>query len=107
MDITRKANREAQETTLQYRSRHEALLDDELTEDRLAQLLAFLDQLKRTPDGTAEIQRRVKLFGKCKRGDGETSAEYYGKLRHWLDRDFPKTKSPRHPPRQTHRGPTS
>jgi hypothetical protein len=107
MDITRKANREAQETTLQYRSRHEALLDDELTEDKLAQLLAFLDQLKRTPEGTAEIDRRVKLFGECKRGAGETSAEFYAKLRHWLDRSFPKTKSPLHPPRQAHDGATT
>ena len=99
MDITRKAHREAQEVALQYKSRQEALLDEELAEDKLTQLLAFLDQLKRTSDGTAEIDRRVKLFGECKRGEGETSAEFYAKLRHWLDRNTSRNKSPLHAPR--------
>jgi hypothetical protein len=47
------------------------------------------------------------LFGECKRSDGETSAEFYSKLRHWLDRDMSRTKSPLHAPRQTHDGPTT
>ena len=101
MDITRKANREAQEATLQYRSRQEALLDEELIEDKLKQLLEFVGGLKQTPEGAAEIQRRVKLFGECQRSEGETSGEFYAKLRRWLDRDNPRTKSPLHPPRQT------
>ena len=101
MDITRKANREAQEATLQYRSRQEALLDDELTEDKLKQLLEFVGGLNQTPEGTAEIQRRIKLFGECQRSEGETSAEFYAKLRHWLDRDKPRTKSQLHALRQT------
>jgi nucleotidyltransferase/DNA polymerase involved in DNA repair len=107
MDRSRKENREDHETTFQYKSRQEALLDEELMEDKLTQLLAFMGQLERTPEGAAEIQRRVKLFGKCKRSDGEKSAEFYAKLHHWLHRDIPQTKSPLHPPRQTHRGPTS
>ena len=107
MDITRKANREAQEVTLQYKSRHEAMLDDELVEDKLAQLLAFVSQLERTPIGTAEIQRRVKLFGECKRGEGETAAEFYAKLRRWLDRTIPPSKSPLHAPRQIEGDPTA
>ena len=101
MDITRKANREAQEVTLQYRTRQAAMLDDELIEDKLAQLLAFVGKLERNPEGTAELQRRVKCFGECKRSEGETSAEFYGKLRHWLDRDIAANKSPLHAPRQT------
>jgi hypothetical protein len=101
MDITRKANREAQEATLQYRSRQEALLDDELIEDKLMQLLKFVGGLKQNPEGAAEIQRRIKSFGECQRGEGETSTEFYAKLRHWLDRSMPQTKSPLHPPRQT------
>ena len=101
MDITRKANREAQEATLQYRSRQEALLDEELIEDKLKQLLEFVGGLKQTPEGAAEIQRRVKLFGECQRSEGETSAEFYAKLRHWLDRDKPRTKSQLHALRQT------
>ena len=101
MDITRKANREAQEATLQYRSRQEALLDEELIEEKLKQLLEFVAKLERNPEGTADLQRRVKLFGECRRSEGETSAEFYGKLRHWLDRDIASKKSPLHPPRQT------
>jgi hypothetical protein len=107
MDISRKANREAQEGILQYRSWQEALLDEELIEDKLTQLLAFIVHLERTPEGADEIQRRAKLFGECKRSEGETSAEFYAKLRHWLDKSMPQTKSPLHPPRQTHGGPTS
>jgi hypothetical protein len=107
MDITRKANREAQEATLQYRSRQEALLDDELIDDKLAQLLAFIGNLRRTPEGAAEIRRQVASFGECKRSDGETSAEFYAKLRHWLDRDKPRTKSPRHAAMQTGGGPAT
>jgi hypothetical protein len=103
MDISRKAHREAQEETLQYRRWQEALLDEELVEDKLTKLLAFVGQLERTPEGADEIQRRVKLFGECKRSEGETSAEFYAKLRHWLDKSMPLTKSPLHPPRQTHR----
>jgi hypothetical protein len=107
MDRGRKENREGHEITFQYKSRHEALLDEELIEDKLAQLLAFIGELERTPKGTADIQRRVKLFGECKRSEGETAAEFYSKLHHWLHRDMPQTKSPLHPPRQNHDGPTS
>jgi hypothetical protein len=105
MDITRKAHREAQEATLQYKSRQEALLDDEQTEEKLAQLLMFIGSLRRTPEGAAEIRSQVANFGECKRGEGETSAEFYARLRHWLDRNTPRTKSPRYSPRQTERGP--
>jgi hypothetical protein len=107
MDRSRKENREGHEKTFQYKSRQEGLLDDELIEDKLTQLLAFIGELEQTPEGTAQLQRQVKLFGECKRGAGETSAEFYAKLHHWLHRDIPQTKSPLHPPRQTHRGPTS
>ena len=100
MDITRKAHREAQEATLQYRTRQETLLDVELIEEKLKQLLEFVCGLKQTPEGAAEIQRRGKLFGECQRSEGETSGEFYAKLRHWLDRDMPRTKSPLHSPRQ-------
>ena len=101
MDSSRKANREANEITLQYKSRQETLLDEELTEDKLTQLLAFISQLDQTPPGAAELQRRRKLFGECKRIEGETSGQFYARLRHWLDRDIPQTKSPLHAPRQT------
>jgi hypothetical protein len=107
MDRSRRETREGHLTTFQYKTRQEALLDDELTEDKLIQLLAFVGELKQTPEGTAQLQRRAKLFGECNRDEGETSAAYYAKLHHWLHRDIPQTKSPLHPPRQTHGGPTS
>ena len=101
MDKSRKANREANEKTLQYKSRRENVLEEELAEEKLTQLLAVISQLDQTPHGTAELQRRRKLFGERKRIEGETSGQFYGRLRHWLDRDIPQTKSPLHAPRQT------
>jgi hypothetical protein len=101
VDASRKASREANETTLQYQSRQETLDIEELNEERLRQLLAFVSQLEQTPPGAAELQRRTKLFGECKRSEGETAGQFHGRLRHWLDRDIPQTKSPLHAPRQT------
>ena len=73
MDASRKASREDNETTLQYQSRQETLLVEELNEDKLTQLLESVSQLEQTPPGAAELQRRTKLFGECKRIEGETS----------------------------------
>ena len=101
MDVSRKANREGNEITLQYKSRQETLLVEELNEKNLTQLLAFIRQLERTPLGADELQRRIKFFGDCKRIEGDTSGQFYARLRHWLDRDIPKTKSPLHAPPQT------
>ena len=93
------ANRKAREIALQYKVRQESLLGEERIEENLIQLLRFIGNLEHTPPGSAELQRRIKLFGKCKRNEGDTSSQFYGKLRHWLDRDIPQTKSPRHPER--------
>jgi hypothetical protein len=101
MDRSRRASREGNETTFQYKSRQEALLDEELIEDKLTQLLAFIAELGRDSVGSTQLQRRAKLFGECKRGIDESSTEFYAKLHHWLERDIPQTKSPLHPPRQT------
>ena len=101
MDKSRKANREGNEITLQYKSRQETLLDEELAEDKLTQLLVFISQLDQTPAGVADLQRRRKLFPECKRIEGETSGQFYARLRHWLDRDIPQTKLPLHAARQT------
>ena len=100
MDRSRKANREGTEVTLQHTSRKEGLLIDELVEGKLAQLQALIEQLKQTPEGTVQLQRRVKAFGECNRTEGENSGQFYDKLRRWLDREIPQTKSPLHPPRQ-------
>ncbi len=45
MDASRKASREDNEITLQYKSRQEILFDDELAEDKLKQLLEFICQI--------------------------------------------------------------
>ncbi len=101
MDHSRKANREDNEKTLQYKSRQETRLDEEFTEDKLKELLESISQIDQTPLGAAEFQRREKLFGECKRIEGETSGQFYVRLRHWLDGDISQTKSPLHAPRQT------
>lgn len=101
MDRSRKASREGTETTFHYRSRNETLLDAELIEDKLSQLVAFIVELRQDSAGSAQLQRRSKRFGECKRGTDDSSAEFYAKLHHWLERDIPQTKSPLHPPRQT------
>ena len=92
MDGSRSESRESHETILQYRSRQEALLDEELIEDKLTQRLEFIGELEQTRTGTAQLQRRAKLFGECKRGDSETSAELYDKLHDWLERKLPQTE---------------
>ena len=100
MDRSRKANREGNEVTLQHRSQKQTVLIEELVEEKLAELQATLEQLKQTPEGMAELERRTKAFGECTRIDGETSTQFYAKLCRWLDREIPQTKSPLHPPRQ-------
>jgi CRISPR/Cas system-associated endonuclease Cas1 len=100
MDRSRKANREGNEVTLQHKSPKQALLVEELVEEKLAELQASLEQLTQTPEGRAERERRAKAFGACTRIEGETSTQFYAKLRRWLDREMPPTKSPLHPPRQ-------
>src|SRR3954468_1700571 len=106
MDRTRKANREDHEATLQYRTKNEALDEAELIEEKLTQLQATVAQLEQTPQGIAELQRRIKLFGEGTRLPDETSAQFYDKLRVWLERELPQ-KSPLHPPRQTGDGSAS
>jgi hypothetical protein len=101
MDNSRKANREDHEITLQYKTRQEARLDEEFSEDKLTQLLAVISQLEQTSAGATELQRRTRLFGECQRIEGETSGQFYARLRRWLDREVPQMKSPLHAPRQT------
>jgi hypothetical protein len=100
VDASRKANREDNEKTLQYQSRQQAQLAEELSEDKLTQLLALISSLEKTPAGAAELERRTQLLGKCERIEGETAGQFHTRLRHWFDRDLPQTKSPLHPPRQ-------
>jgi hypothetical protein len=100
MDRTRKATREGNEITLQHVSPKEAFLIEQLVEDNLTQLLASVVELKKTPEGNAELQRRTKAFGECQRIEDETPRQFYDKLRRWMDQDVPPTRTPLHPPRQ-------
>jgi len=101
MDKSRKASREGNEITLQYQTQQEILEEEEVSQEKLTQLLAFISQRDQTPAGGAELQRRRKLFGECKRNEGETSVQFYARLHHWLNREIPQTKLPLHAPRQT------
>jgi hypothetical protein len=100
MDRSRKANRERSEVTLQHKSRREALRIERLVEEKLAELQASMEQLRQTPEGMAELKRRTRVFGECKRIEDETPGQFQDKLRRWLEREIPQTKSPLHPPRQ-------
>lgn len=100
MDRSRKANRKRNEITLQHRSAIDTLRIEELAEKQLQQLLAGVERLKQTPTGLSQLRRRAKAFGECRQLDEETIAQYYDRLRHWLERPIPATKSPLHRPRQ-------
>ena len=56
MDRTRKANREDDEATLQYRTQNQALHEAELIDEKLTQLQVKIVQLEQTPEGIAELQ---------------------------------------------------
>jgi hypothetical protein len=101
VDGSRKANREDDEKTLQYQSRPEALSVEELNEEKVTDLLACMSRLEQIPSEAAELQRRVKVFGDCKRSEGESAVEFYARLRHWIVRDVLTTKPQLHAPRQT------
>ena len=76
-----------------------ALLKD--TAKAVAELLPEGITHLAAPEGAATLQKRAKLFGECVRAEGETSREFYDRLRRWNDRALPQTRSPRHPPRQS------
>jgi hypothetical protein len=101
METSRRANRDGQQTMLKSEVRQENALVAGLNENKLAQLLAFVSRLQQTPAGAADLQYRIKHFGECQRFCGETSGQFYARLRHWLDRDTPETKSPLSARRQT------
>lgn len=96
MHTNRKLRTEALEATLQLKSWQETLSEKDLIEEKLVHLQVFIGHLAHTDQGLAEIERRTRCFGQCKRIDGETSGQFYGRLRHWLDRDMPQTNSPLH-----------
>lgn len=101
MDRTRKATRQGNEVTLQHKSQQDELLSEELAEKKLSQLQTSIDLLRRTSKGLAMLRKRAKILGDCERIEGETSGQFYARLRTWFEREIPSNKSPLHPPRQT------
>lgn len=91
MHTNRKLRTEAPQATLQLKSWQETLSEKDLIEEKLVHLQVFIDHLAHTDQGLAEIERRTRCFGQCKRIDGETSGKFYARLRHWLDRDMPRS----------------
>jgi hypothetical protein len=87
MNPTRKTKAEDIETALQARIRQRNLSPDECIKEKLFDLQAFICHLAQTPNGKADLQRRIQLLGDCKLLTGESYRHFYGKLRHWLDRD--------------------
>ncbi len=59
-----------------------------LVESKLTHLQAFIEQLKQETSGQDELKRRVELFGDCKQMPGETTVQFYSRLRRWMDRDI-------------------
>ena len=46
-----------------------------------------LPRMSQTVQGKADLERRTKVFGPCRVREGESSREFYGRLRRWLDAD--------------------
>ena len=101
MDLRRKNMPEKNAPATPTRSQPETRHSDDVNDEKLTKLLAFLSSLQRTPPGAAEVERRTQLFGECRRSENETSAQYYARLRHWLDRDLPQVHSSRVARRQS------
>jgi hypothetical protein len=74
---------------------HVYLLPERLLPNKLVivDCIEFNERFHFADNGFAEIQSRAKVFGECKRGDDETSSQFLARLRNWLDRDLPTTKS--------------
>lgn len=52
---------------------------------RLLELREFVRQLQATEIGQADLARRRAQFGDCTQLPDETDADFYGRLRTWLD----------------------
>lgn len=88
MNPTRKTKVEDLEAAQQVRARLSNLAPDEQIREKLSNLSGFVQQLAQTDAGKADLDRRTRMFGPCKRAAGESNRDYYGRLRRWLDRDL-------------------
>ena len=86
MNHYRKSNFEDLEAARQSRIRQQNLPPDEQVREKLADLQKFIQQLAHTPHGQADLLQRERMFGTCNPIPGESQRQFYGKLRHWLER---------------------
>jgi len=84
---TRQTKQDDLEALVQASARHEALPQDRRMEERLQQLQTFIAQLADTPQGKADLERRVRRLGECVQRPDESAGAFYGRLRCWLDVD--------------------
>lgn len=76
------------EEVQQFWTQQRNLCPKDQIESKLVHLQVFIQQLGQTPSGKAELKRRFERFGYCNRMPGEFTPPFYGRLRHWLDRDI-------------------
>jgi hypothetical protein len=86
MNPNRYSKFEALEELQDFMVRQQTLPKSDLIEQKLIQLETFVRQLAHTPNGRAELQRRQLRYGECKPNPGESSEQYYARLRYWIDR---------------------
>ena len=74
------------EKVQQFWTQQRNLCPQDQIESKLVYLQEFIQQLGQTTSGKVELKRRFKSFGDCKRMPNEITPQFYGRLRHWLDR---------------------
>ena len=93
MNFTRKTKLADLAAMRQNRVWQSQQLPTDQVDAKLSQLQAFIGHLSETPSGRAEIHGRKKRFGECLPITGETQGQFYGRLRHWLDRSIEQSRA--------------
>lgn len=88
MTPTRATKADDIKAILDSRVRQTKLPADDRIKEKLTDLRTFIGHLAQTPIGRAELQQRIQVLGNCVPNVGESDRHFYGRLRHWLDRDM-------------------
>lgn len=88
MNPTCKSRLKDLEIVRQFWNQQRNLSPEKQVERKLGHLQAFIQQLEQTPSGMDELRRRFRRFGDCKQVASETTMQFHGRLRCWLDRDI-------------------
>jgi len=84
---TRRSKQEDLQALAEAQVRYSGMSASQQIDEKLEQLQAFVQQMSQTVQGKADLQRRTQTFGPCRVREGETTREFYGRLRRWLDAD--------------------